>query len=977
MDFQQGNLTKYTYKISYEVWATHQDDLGATVETQLSYEKHMTINRSYPMFFGTGNLNTTIYVPQGESPDDMRFYGLSNTITNWAHVFNVNNSISKTISKLTFKITNIEAWEFTQSSYYHTPGCRVYFDIKTPITDFQFIEDNIEFRVKVLTYNLESNDFTPQHIIGEINTYNSLNQLTKGYAKDEGTTEYLYTKEGLIRFSQNAVQRNASPKRFSYTNYDSQGRVIETGEAIEGNAANLRFQNYEGDITMSGSDVPISNSTILDNISSLALIASEKNDVSYFYYDTPHPSFSTTFSAISSNYSQTFLWGQLSYSSNEHGTTVYSYDPYGRMAWQAKMINGLLDGMGNPSIKTMDYSYTDRGETERIVYQKHDPSEYFEHFYSYDKNGRLKIAYSRTSAMGRLFKEAEYFYYLHGPLKRVEIAQNLQGIDYIYNTLGYLKAINSPNIGSTSHGDFQDPGYDGFNGFQTDAFGMSLDYFSGDYTRAGTHVNYGDGMDDNHNGNIKAMRWMVGVNEVANPLQSMYRYKYNKNNWLTEAKFGTYDPNCQNLATGATPCGVGVTPIIAFDPANAYLVDNITYDKIGNIQSLRRRAQGGTLMDDFTYNYSTDKVSRLSMLNDNVAIGVMTTDLDDQDPSNAYLETDEATWNYVYDEMGRMTEDKAANQKLIYNSYGLVKEVQKDHGSGYVPLVRYFYDENGLRLSKTTYDNIGTAIAKKWYVGGNEYEQDLLASTTTLQHDLVGSGRLGKMVRASSARTYELNDHLGNVRATVSKSPSGVLTYNSYTDYYPFGAEMPGRKFVSGDSYKHGYQGQFTEKDEEINMDAFELRLWDGRLARWTTTDPANQFWSPYLGMGNNPISGVDPDGAKNFNFDAVGNFTGITKDVWWHNLLFGNRGQYTDVNGAIHSFRFADPTSDAAQIESGIITRLEFVKDADINEMLANAGAFQDLSYTEALSYLKREGVGGGKFDFSYTAIPQKIYWG
>jgi hypothetical protein len=32
-------------------------------------------------------------------------------------------------------------------------------------------------------------------------------------------------------------------------------------------------------------------------------------------------------------------------------------------------------------------------------------------------------------------------------------------------------------------------------------------------------------------------------------------------------------------------------------------------------------------------------------------------------------------------------------------------------------------------------------------------------------------------------------------------------------------------------------------------------------LARWISPDPYGQFSSPYLGMGNNPVSGVDPDG--------------------------------------------------------------------------------------------------------------------
>ena len=41
------------------------------------------------------------------------------------------------------------------------------------------------------------------------------------------------------------------------------------------------------------------------------------------------------------------------------------------------------------------------------------------------------------------------------------------------------------------------------------------------------------------------------------------------------------------------------------------------------------------------------------------------------------------------------------------------------------------------------------------------------------------------------------------------------------------------------------------------------MRLWDGRIGRWLTTDPKGQYSSPYLGMGNNPISLTDPDGGS------------------------------------------------------------------------------------------------------------------
>ena len=41
------------------------------------------------------------------------------------------------------------------------------------------------------------------------------------------------------------------------------------------------------------------------------------------------------------------------------------------------------------------------------------------------------------------------------------------------------------------------------------------------------------------------------------------------------------------------------------------------------------------------------------------------------------------------------------------------------------------------------------------------------------------------------------------------------------------------------------------------------MRQWDGRIGRWMSTDPKHQYASPYLGMGNNPINVVDPDGGE------------------------------------------------------------------------------------------------------------------
>ena len=82
------------------------------------------------------------------------------------------------------------------------------------------------------------------------------------------------------------------------------------------------------------------------------------------------------------------------------------------------------------------------------------------------------------------------------------------------------------------------------------------------------------------------------------------------------------------------------------------------------------------------------------------------------------------------------------------------------------------------------------------------------------------------------------------------------------TDYYPFGKPLPGRNYTSSTlTNRRGYQGQFSELDAETGLNFFELRSYDAEVGRFTTFDPYNQFHSPYLGMGNNPVMMIDRDG--------------------------------------------------------------------------------------------------------------------
>lgn len=138
------------------------------------------------------------------------------------------------------------------------------------------------------------------------------------------------------------------------------------------------------------------------------------------------------------------------------------------------------------------------------------------------------------------------------------------------------------------------------------------------------------------------------------------------------------------------------------------------------------------------------------------------------------------------------------------------------------------------------------------------YNKPVNGSLVQKDLPIFGLSRLGVYNRATATSTYEITAHLGNVRAVIQKV-AGNPVIQSYADYYPFGEQLPARNALS--NYRYAFQGQ--ELDGETQMEAFQLRLWDGRIGRWLSPDPMGQYDSPYLGMGNNPVSLIDSTGGS------------------------------------------------------------------------------------------------------------------
>ncbi|TCK68078.1 YD repeat-containing protein, partial [Winogradskyella wandonensis] len=481
--------------------------------------------------------------------------------------------------------------------------------------------------------------------------YNSLGQLLETSSPDEGTAKFKYRKDGQIRFSQNSKQELAG--EFSYTNYDDLGRPVESG-IIE----NSSFDTLDPD-----------NNT---------LPAGVRKEQQFTEYDVPDiTGFNATFnsgSASPGRYTHTFLAGNVSktYTKNpDTNTTWYSYDIYGRVRWIVQNIEGL-------GTKTIDYEYDyATGQVTHVIYQQYEPSELFIHRYTYNEAGQLTKV--ETSDNGSNYiTQADYSYYESGALKRTDLANGLQGIDYVYNLNGQLKSINHPELVAS-----KDPGGD-----SNDLFGMQLDYYSTDYARS-QRVNISTSQNgvDQFNGNIKSMRWNTS-GTLPLPKQSTYNYTYNKNNWLSSATYGEY-------LSGSTASNGSFTPNSNSD----YKVDNITYDANGNIETLKRNGYtggGNNNMDNFIYNYNgiNNQLNSISDTNDNSDSNRY------NDLKNQLTQADVQSGmvNYVYNSIGQLTTNIKDQITYNYNASGLTTKISgftNENTGEYATLMLHDYEDAG------------------------------------------------------------------------------------------------------------------------------------------------------------------------------------------------------------------------------------------------------------------------------------------
>lgn len=531
----------------------------------------------------------------------------------------------------------------------------------------------------------------PSHKMVTHYWYNSLQQLVKQLTPDAGSTNFYYDYLGRLVVSQNAKQ---APNDYSYTLYDLLGRIKEVGQLTTSTAI---------------SSIDTRDDAVL---TPWIGAASAYAQVTRTYYDAV-PAVSTLYGGTE----QKNLRGRVAMSSytDAAGASTYdhashySYDEHGNVKTLIQENKHLAE-IGQ-SLKYIDYEYDlVSGNVNKVSYQDRPDAggnpqfDRFYHKYLYDADNRItQVFTSNDDVIWK--KEAKYFYYLHGPLARTELGdREVQGIDHVYTLQGWIKGVNTNVLDNT-----KDPGHDAQQTanlnkmFGTDAFGYTLNYFSGDYTakktsagafEAGTTTNtYFSAAPGLYNGNISMMGTTITDNTGAATPQ-MTAYNYDQLNRIRQAT--SYTAISSNVWSNTA--------------SGDRYKEEFHYDLNGNIYEAQRFNQAGVQFDRLRYHYYEAGTSsydyttypgtptpagitnRLSYAGDlSLFTPVSTTDIDPQ-----------AANNYEYDAIGNLTADaqeEIGTGGITWSVYGKIKGITRT-GTGSRDDLDFAYDATGNRVEK-------------------------------------------------------------------------------------------------------------------------------------------------------------------------------------------------------------------------------------------------------------------------------------
>ncbi len=630
---------------------------------------------------------------------------------------------------------------------------------------------------------------------------------------------FVYDKSDRLILSQDGEQRANNKNEWSFTKYDSFGRVIVTGvytdththEQLCHEIGNLLVveQVLPGHYGYSWNILPritFEDVLTINYYDDYEHLLSQgdyfRNNFSY----SPREGYGTRYEnpgcpACSAKGLLTGTRVKMLDGSEEIITTAFYYDEKGRIIQQ--ISNNHLYGYEKEY-----YAYSFTGQVMQSLLEhttpQHTITERYRH--TYDHAGRLIDTWYRIDNEPEILQTSLGYDDL-GRLKTKNLHNRMDSVTYSYNIRNWLKNIQS-------------------RPFNEELF----------YQESGA------GRTPCYNGNISG----------ANYNQMGFRDNFNYQ----------YDGLSRLLYSGYS----GSSPDNAFD-------EEFAYDKHGNLTMLYRKgAVTPSAHVDNNYHivdyleYTLDGNQIKSITNYGRSSGFY------QSPYFA----DQTDWDhpddpeYLYDRNGSMIQDfNKGITKIEYNLLHLPDRMQMTAGHS----IRYGYDASGVKrrvesvTAKSTVEvPMGTIrplpddeiehIDIQDYCGNVVYE----GNGATILRLLTPEGYLKKRNNSSWEHIYQFKDHLGSVRYECNENQE---TKGS-ASYYASGVELVRYNLSMESPYR--FMAKEYQQMHGLNMYDVHARFLDMAKFRWDTMDPLCEMYydvSPYVYCHNNPLRFIDSNGRQ------------------------------------------------------------------------------------------------------------------
>lgn len=319
-----------------------------------------------------------------------------------------------------------------------------------------------------------------------------------------------------------------------------------------------------------------------------------------------------------------------------------------------------------------------------------------------------------------------------------------------------------------------------------------------------------------------------------------------------------YDYNAQNMLTDS-----GYNEGDRQNDGQGNYDESLSYDKMGNVQSLLRSGllDDGSygLIDNLSYSYHGNQLLKV----DDAANGPYY-----QGAFHFVDGADEAV-EYEYDANGNMVRD--LNKGISSISYDLNNQPCKiEYNDG--RNASYVYDAEGNKLS-VSYNLTAMSSAQPQMPvmqSSNVASANVSNGQKTIDYcgNIIYDGEETMILNDVGYALYDkdntltfhyyLKDHLGNNRVVVSEY--GEI--EQVNDYYPTGALMASSK--GGDTQRFKYNGKELERTNGLNWYDYGARNYDAEIVVWKGVDKMadkNVTTSLYGYCNSNPMRFIDPLG--------------------------------------------------------------------------------------------------------------------